>query len=290
MGTSAGVLEVIVPPPGTAVRWHTHGYPDPLARWHHHPEVEFHLIREGTGQMMVGDALVPFGPGQVSLLGSNVPHNWLSDLAPGEELRHRDVVCQVGPDPIRALADLFPEAARFSLVLERARHGLVLAGASSVRAADRLESMGRRSPTERLGDLVALLAIFAEAPAGEWRTVVTPGYSPGIGADVADRVNTVIGYISANLGGPISLGEAASLVGMSESAFSRFFHRSSGVTFSTLVRRLRISRACHLLVSTDLPVSQIQYECGYSNGSNFHRRFLEEIGMTPSGYRRAQES
>jgi transcriptional regulator GlxA family with amidase domain len=52
------------------------------------------------------------------------------------------------------------------------------------------------------------------------------------------------------------------------------------------VNLLRISRACHLLASTDLPVSQIQYECGYANSSNFHRRFLEEIGMTPSEYRR----
>ena len=52
------------------------------------------------------------------------------------------------------------------------------------------------------------------------------------------------------------------------------------------MRRLRISRACHLLVTTDLPVSRVQEECGYSNASNFNRRFLEIKGMTPTEFRR----
>ena len=49
--------------------------------------------------MMAGNAVVPYEAGQVALIGSNLPHNWVSDIAPGERLRQRDVVCHVRPEP-----------------------------------------------------------------------------------------------------------------------------------------------------------------------------------------------
>ena len=33
--------------------------------------------------MMAGNAVVPYEAGQVALIGSNLPHNWVSDIAPG---------------------------------------------------------------------------------------------------------------------------------------------------------------------------------------------------------------
>ncbi len=283
-----GVLEVIVPQPGAAVRWHAHGYPHPLARWHHHPEAEFHLIRSGTGHMMAGEALVPFGPGQVSLVGGGLPHNWLSDLGPGETLPERDIVCQVRPELLLTLAGRFPEAARISTVLDRARYGLVLSGNSARRAALLLEEMGGHSPMRRLADVIALLAVFAEAPPAEWATVVAPGYSPDLAPDTARRINITLDYVTSRLSGEILLEDVAGAVSMTPAAFSRFFHRTAGISFSDLVRRLRIARACHLLTYTDLPVSRIQGECGYGNSSNFNRRFRQEIGTTPSAYRRSR--
>lgn len=50
----SGVLEIIVPDAQASVRWAKHGYPSSLAKWHHHPHIEIHLIREGTGLMMAG--------------------------------------------------------------------------------------------------------------------------------------------------------------------------------------------------------------------------------------------
>ena len=71
----SGVLEIIVPDAQASVRWVKHGYPSSLAKWHHHPHIEIHLIREGTGLMMAGNAVVPYEAGQVALIGSNLPHN-----------------------------------------------------------------------------------------------------------------------------------------------------------------------------------------------------------------------
>ena len=50
--SDAGSLEVIVPDGDAAIRWSSHGYPSSLAKWHYHPQIEIHLIREGSGQLM----------------------------------------------------------------------------------------------------------------------------------------------------------------------------------------------------------------------------------------------
>lgn len=52
-----------MPPADSVIHWNQHGYPDPSIRWHHHEDIEFHLIREGPGTMLIGDAMVPFSAG-----------------------------------------------------------------------------------------------------------------------------------------------------------------------------------------------------------------------------------
>ena len=280
-----GQLEVIVPDYNTSIRWVEHGYPCNLAKWHYHPEIEFHLIRRSTGFMMVGDGLIPFEPGQVTLIGSNVPHHWISDIGADEVLEKRDVACQIHPNKLASLVRLFPEAAPIHNVLERSRHGILLMGGSAARAAELLESSRDHSSYQRLIDVLSLLQVFALAPDDEWETIVTPSFTPDTGSDVSERINATLAYINANLGGDISLDDIANRVAMNPAAFSRFFHQATGINFSELVSRLRISHACKLLVTTNLPISRIRIDSGYRNASNFNRRFLEEIGMTPSAYR-----
>ena len=50
--------------------------------------------------------------------------------------------------------------------------------------------------------------------------------------------------------------------------------------------KLRISRACDLLANSGLPVTDVCYEVGYSNISNFNRNFRRQRGSTPTEYRR----
>ena len=66
----------------------------------------------------------------------------------------------------------------------------------------------------------------------------------------------------------------------------RFFRRATGNTFTDFVNRVRINRACQLLMETDRYVTDICYEVGFNNVANFNRRFLEIKGMTPTEFRR----
>jgi AraC-like DNA-binding protein len=85
---------------------------------------------------------------------------------------------------------------------------------------------------------------------------------------------------------PLAMGDVAAELGMSESRFSRFFRRATGNNFVDFVNRVRISRACQLLMESDDLITRICYDVGFNNIANFNRRFLEIKGMTPSEFRR----
>lgn len=85
--------------------------------------------------------------------------------------------------------------------------------------------------------------------------------------------------------GSVKMSEAAALVGMPEPTFSKYFKRATGQNFSDLVRKLRLAHARRLLERTDKAISDICYEVGFSNLSNFNRHFLNDAGETPRNYR-----
>ena len=96
----------------------------------------------------------------------------------------------------------------------------------------------------------------------------------------------VVNRITDQLAEPHSASAWAAELGMSESRFSRFFRKATGNTFTDFVNRVRISRACQLLMDTDQQITHICYEVGFNSVANFNRRFLEIKGIKPSDFRR----
>jgi transcriptional regulator GlxA family with amidase domain len=73
---------------------------------------------------------------------------------------------------------------------------------------------------------------------------------------------------------------------LSPRTLHRLFVRHLGENVSEYLGRLRIGRACMLLAETDRPISVIAAEAGFSNLSNFNRRFLATRHVTPRNFRR----
>ena len=97
---------------------------------------------------------------------------------------------------------------------------------------------------------------------------------------------SVFDWITSNFEKDIKLAEAAQIAQMNENAFSRFFSLRTRKTFSGFVQELRLQKAAKLLVENDMTITEVCYECGYNNVSNFNRQFLNHYQMNPMRYKK----
>lgn len=266
------------------IRCLDHGYPSPLARWHCHEEYELHLIVATTGRAFVGDWIGRFEPGHLVLCGPRLPHNWLSVDAGEDGVARRDLVIQFRHEPVEQAAAAIPELAEAMPLLDRARHGIEFFGLSEV--ADQHWHQVRESHgLQRLAAFCAFLSDLTRCT--DYRLLSSAevrGEHHSLGADpIADVVERIV----LRAAEPITLAEFAEQQEMSESRFSRLFQRSTGNSFTDFVNRVRIGHACQLLMESDLRVTDICYQVGFNNVSNFNRRFLEIKGVTPREFRRS---
>jgi AraC-like DNA-binding protein/mannose-6-phosphate isomerase-like protein (cupin superfamily) len=279
--------EVIPFDPAHSFRWHEHDYPSPIARWNYHPEYEIHLIRSGSGRFIVGDHIGTFEAGQVTLIGSGLPHDWVSEVEPGEVITARDAVLQFDGRWVEQCIAVIPELSDAKALLAQSARGIHFSGATAAAAAPLIEAIGATVGVERVANFFALLSVLARSPTTERTLLAGEWFSPILDRLSAAMVDITLEYVFANHAGDIRMSEAARLVGISEPAFSKQFKKWTGQTFTDMVRKLRIARARYLLEQSDDPVSKICFEVGFTNLSNFNRRFMAEMGTTPTAYRRA---
>ena len=101
------------------------------------------------------------------------------------------------------------------------------------------------------------------------------------------RVDRVIDWLQRHLAEDLRVDDAAKLAHVSPAAFSRWFKREVGKTFTAYVNDLRFGAACVRLRQTDRPVQTIAADCGFATMSHFNRQFRLRAGITPRAYRAA---
>jgi PAS domain S-box-containing protein len=84
---------------------------------------------------------------------------------------------------------------------------------------------------------------------------------------------------------PLSTAALASKVSLSVSQFNRQFRKKFHTTPRAYLTNVRMNAACHLLVSTDLPISDISLQTGFYDQSHFSNQFMRHRGLPPSQYR-----
>jgi AraC-like DNA-binding protein/quercetin dioxygenase-like cupin family protein len=253
--------------------------------WHCHPEYELAYVVSSEGTRFVGDSIQRYEPGDLVLLGPNLPHCWSDEQAEGTSTLPELIVLQFTHVSFGEGFLNLAEAQPLKHLLERCELGLHFAGKAVGQVGALMRSAVQQQGLERMLSVLRCLNILTSAPSAT--PLATEEYKIGntLGPATQKRMDSIYRYIRENLDGGISQAGIAKSMNMTAAAFSRFFKAATGKTFVAFVNTLRINEACRRLNQTDESITEIAFACGYNNMSNFNRQFLTIKGMNPSAYR-----
>ena len=253
--------------------------------YHFHPEIELTAILAGGGRRIVGDDIATFTTGDLVLIGPNVPHQYVgldSGSHPGQV---GCVVLQFLPEALGVNLLNSTEGLPLRVLLEKARRGLTFPPLLARQVITQMRTLVQTDGPARFIALLELLHLLASSKTAQ--RLASCGHAPLLDERNASRLSFACQFIQHRFHEPISQADVAASISLSPSAFSRMFRRATGLTFTRFLSGVRLSEACRLLVETDDTIAQICYRCGFSNLSNFNRRFLDGKNVTPRDFRRA---
>lgn len=255
--------------------------------WHYHPVFfELTLVRRGGTERWVGDKLDPLTPGDLVLLGPDLPHDYRN--APLGHRRPQAVEAVVAHFAPSLFGERWHELATLApmrRLFERARRGLHVTGRTRDEAEALFLAMVPARGVRRLILLLELLELLSKSK--QLREISSEGFSLEPKAHASDRIGTACAHIEKNLTSPVRVPELARMIGLSEGSFSRLFKLHTNSTVPEYVNRLRIAHACRLLAETDKTIAEIVQTCGYLSPAHFQRQFQKIHGVSPKAYRQS---
>ncbi|MHA4845063.1 AraC family transcriptional regulator [Flavitalea antarctica] len=254
--------------------------------WHYHPEYELVLVLESSGKRFIGDHISDFSAGNLAFLGPNLPHLYRNDseyYASRSKLRARSIVIHFLETSLGNDFLSLPEAKSLRSLFSKSARGLEVSGKTHKIVSEKMQELISVTGMRRWLTLAEILLILAESRDCKYishETII------GHNSKESERLNKVFEFVLKRFDTEINISEVARLVNMAENSFSRYFSQRTRKTFSGFVNEIRLSHASKLLIETQKSISEICFECGFNNLSNFNRQFLQMYGLSPLSYRK----
>lgn len=250
---------------------------------HYHPEFELNMVSNSSGKRIIGDSIQDYHDLDLVLIGPNTPHAWTGPLEPGNAhvvtiQFHSDFLGEKVLDrklmiPIREL-------------LEKSSRGIRFSNETALYLKERIVKISDNQDFDSL--LIFLSILFDLSISRNQKILASPSCVNQFHTSKSRRIEKVNEYIQQNIHRIIKIKEVADLVNMSETAFSHFFKKRTQRSFSDYIADMRIGHAARQLMETEKNISEICYDCGFNNISNFNRIFKKKLGLTPSDFRSQQ--
>lgn len=254
--------------------------------WHFHPELEINLILKSTGTRFVGDSIEHFKPGDLILLGPNIPHYWKNDASYYEldqQGAAQAVVIRFNPQFLGTEQPQIPEMKEAERLFFRAKRGIHFKGETQ-KVKKTMKNLVKAEGLERIILFLKVLEFMSKHT--EYTFLSSDGFMRSVRPNQEKRMNEVYDYITNNFMHEITLKDVANKAHMNPSSFSRYFKQSTGKSLTAFLHDIRIGYACKLLIQDNMNIAQIIYESGFRNQAHFNSVFLENKGMTPWEYRK----
>lgn len=251
---------------------------------HQHKEFELNFIEHGKGvRRIVGDSVEEIGDYELVLIGGeNLEHVWEQGRCRSKDIR--EITIQFSGDIFGDGILSKNQFASIRRMLRRADHGLSFSLSSIMKVYSVLDTIA--AETERFVQFLKFMYILYElSVSDDARVLASSSFAHTERSTESRRVQKVKQYINDHYADPLRLSDLADIVGMSPVAFSRFFRQRTGRTLSDYIVDIRLGYAARMLVDSTKNISEICYECGFNNLSNFNRTFKAKRNCTPRDFR-----
>lgn len=251
---------------------------------HNHDIYELNFVEHAPGvRRIVGDSNEVIGEYDMVLITSpNLEHVWEQNTCISDSIHEITVQFDIPMND----DNLFGRTPFHSMrkMMDRARKGLAFPLEAIMKVYSKLESLS--SQTDRFYTVMQFLEILHDLSLQPGaRELSSSSFAKVVVEDDSRRILKVKNYINKNFMDDIRLPDLAQIAGMSTSAFSRFFKLHTGRNLSEYIIDIRLGYASRLLVDTTQSISEIGFDSGFNNLSNFNRIFKKKKGCAPSEFR-----
>jgi len=256
------------------------GFDFPL---HCHEELELNFIMNGKGaKRVVGDHIAEIGDIELVLLGSNLPHMWQTHKCKSKEIK--EITIQFHKDLFDEKLLRRNQLSFIRSMLEKSARGILFSKETANQLMTRLTLLSQKQGFDSVLELISILHDISISR--NMHILSDAGFNNAEFSYNSRRIEKVFEYMNQNFDRSISLTEVAKLSNMTDVSFSRFFKTRTGITFIDSLTELRLGHASRMLIDTTESVSEVAYNCGFNNISNFNRIFKKKKGCTPKEFRK----
>lgn len=255
--------------------------------FHFHELCELNYVVESSGKRVVGDNISNFSSGDLVLMSSNLPHIWYNDpsyFKDTDRSSAKAIVTYFNPNFLLHLTNEKHYDLKITHLLEKAKRGIRFVGVTQQYAMDKLNGIVKKQGLEKVIDFLDMINVLLDTT--EYECLASIGYQHSFNEKDTRRMSTVYQYLIKNFTEPISLPQIAAIANLSPPAFCNFFKKRTQKPFSRFLNELRVGHACKLLQDNELSISDVCFQSGYQNMTNFNKFFKEITKKTPSQYRK----
>lgn len=254
---------------------------------HQHPEIQITWVREGNGNLLVGEQVHRFQTGDVFLIGANQPHLFNSDPVYFEADSRLSIhALTLFFDPIKMGKTLsaIPELSGMHTLLSGFDRGIKVDESTKVRVIELMLWIQVAHTLKRVAFFLELL----ECLVAEQNPIYLSQQSPfTISESEGQRMSTVFQYLLKHYAEELELEKVAAQIHLSPPAFCRYFKKHTRKTFTVFLNEIRINAACRMLKEEQhRSVAEVAYSTGFNNIPHFNRTFKRVMGQRPNDWRK----
>lgn len=251
---------------------------------HGHDFNELVIIISGTASHQINEEIYTINAGDVCVLGHDVVHGFhqTKDLklfnvmydASQISLNTAELKQMHGFQALFALDKLYAKENIYKSRMKLTKNQLMA-------IEELLEQMSKEYLNGTLGFRTMLLSHFSNLVVMLCRFFEQ-------GSNMADmRINRVadaVVFIEKNFTSALSIPQLSKMAHMSERHFNRVFSEAFAATPMEYIISLRLSHACNLLQKTDMSVTEVSQNCGFSDSNYFSKSFKKKYGVSPKKF------